>query len=64
VSAAAAGGACGASGGALRGSRAGYLPQELDAQLKAALAFPGTGVLVTHDRRLLERFGATRLVQL
>jgi ATPase subunit of ABC transporter with duplicated ATPase domains len=34
-------------------------------QLEAALAaFPGTVVLVTHDRRLLERFGATRVVQL
>jgi ATPase subunit of ABC transporter with duplicated ATPase domains len=34
-------------------------------ELEAALAaFPGAVVLVTHDRRLLERFGATRLVQL
>jgi ATPase subunit of ABC transporter with duplicated ATPase domains len=34
-------------------------------QLEAALAaFPATVVLVTHDRRLLERFGATRVVQL
>jgi ATPase subunit of ABC transporter with duplicated ATPase domains len=34
-------------------------------ELEAALdAFPGTVVLVTHDRRLLERFGATLLVEL
>jgi len=34
-------------------------------ELEAALAgYPGTIVLVTHDRRLLERFGATRRVDL
>jgi ATPase subunit of ABC transporter with duplicated ATPase domains len=34
-------------------------------ELEAALAgYPGTIVLVTHDRRLLERFGATRQVDL
>jgi ATPase subunit of ABC transporter with duplicated ATPase domains len=34
-------------------------------ELEAALAgYPGTVVLVTHDRRLLERFGATRQVEL
>jgi ATPase subunit of ABC transporter with duplicated ATPase domains len=34
-------------------------------ELEAALAgYPGTIVLVTHDRRLLERFGATREVKL
>jgi ATPase subunit of ABC transporter with duplicated ATPase domains len=34
-------------------------------ELEAALAgYPGTIVLVTHDRRLLECFGATRTVQL
>ena len=34
-------------------------------ELEAALeGFPGTVILVTHDRRLLERFGATLLVQL
>jgi ATPase subunit of ABC transporter with duplicated ATPase domains len=34
-------------------------------ELEAALAgYPGTIVLVTHDRRLLERFGATRKVDL
>jgi ATPase subunit of ABC transporter with duplicated ATPase domains len=34
-------------------------------ELEAALVtFPGTIVLVTHDRRLLERFGPTRLVEL
>jgi ATPase subunit of ABC transporter with duplicated ATPase domains len=34
-------------------------------ELEAALGgFPGTIVLVTHDRRLLERFGATRQVEL
>ena len=34
-------------------------------ELENALeGFPGTVVLVTHDRRLLERFGPTRLVEL
>jgi ATPase subunit of ABC transporter with duplicated ATPase domains len=34
-------------------------------ELEAALAgYPGTIVLVTHDRRLLERFGATRTIKL
>ena len=34
-------------------------------ELEAALAgYPGTIVLVTHDRRLLERFGETRRIQL
>jgi ATPase subunit of ABC transporter with duplicated ATPase domains len=34
-------------------------------ELEAALAgYPGTIVLVTHDRRLLERFGATRTMTL
>jgi ATPase subunit of ABC transporter with duplicated ATPase domains len=34
-------------------------------ELEAALAgYPGTIVLVTHDRRLLERFGATREIAL
>jgi ATPase subunit of ABC transporter with duplicated ATPase domains len=34
-------------------------------ELEAALdGYPGTIVLVTHDRRLLERFGATRRVEL
>jgi ATPase subunit of ABC transporter with duplicated ATPase domains len=34
-------------------------------ELEAALAgYPGTIVLVTHDRRLLERFGAARKVEL
>ncbi|MGB2874681.1 MAG: ABC-F family ATP-binding cassette domain-containing protein [Gaiellaceae bacterium] len=34
-------------------------------ELEAALeSYPGTVVLVTHDRRLLDRFGATRLVEL
>ena len=34
-------------------------------ELETALgSFPGTVVLVTHDRLLLERFGPTRLVQL
>jgi ATPase subunit of ABC transporter with duplicated ATPase domains len=34
-------------------------------ELEAALdGYPGTIVLVTHDRRLLERFGATRKVEL
>jgi ATPase subunit of ABC transporter with duplicated ATPase domains len=34
-------------------------------QLETALeAYPGTVVLVTHDRRLLERFQATQRVEL
>jgi ATPase subunit of ABC transporter with duplicated ATPase domains len=34
-------------------------------ELEAALdAYAGTVVLVTHDRRLLERFGATRTLDL
>ena len=34
-------------------------------QLEAGLSsFGGTSLLVTHDRRLLERFSATRLIEL
>jgi ATPase subunit of ABC transporter with duplicated ATPase domains len=40
-----------------------HLDLEAIEQLELALAgYPGTVLLVTHDRRFLERFGATRLV--
>jgi ATPase subunit of ABC transporter with duplicated ATPase domains len=42
-----------------------HLDLEAIEQLELALAdYPGTVLLVTHDRRFLERFGATRLVTL
>ena len=42
-----------------------HLDLEAIEQLELALAdYPGTVMLVTHDRRFLERFGATRLVTL
>jgi ATPase subunit of ABC transporter with duplicated ATPase domains len=40
-----------------------HLDLEAIEQLELALAdYPGTVLLVTHDRRLLERFDATRTV--
>jgi ATPase subunit of ABC transporter with duplicated ATPase domains len=42
-----------------------HLDLEAIEQLELALAdYPGTVLLVTHDRRFLERFGATRVVTL
>jgi len=42
-----------------------HLDLEAIEQLEAALeGFPGTVVLVTHDRRFLEAFGATRTLEL
>jgi ATPase subunit of ABC transporter with duplicated ATPase domains len=42
-----------------------HLDLEAVEQLEAALAdYDGTVVLVTHDRRFLERFGATRTIEL
>jgi ATPase subunit of ABC transporter with duplicated ATPase domains len=42
-----------------------HLDLEAIEQLELALAdYPGTVLLVTHDRRFLERFGATRVVAL
>jgi ATPase subunit of ABC transporter with duplicated ATPase domains len=42
-----------------------HLDVEAIEQLEDALAaYPGTVLLVTHDRRFLERFGATRTIEL